>query len=102
LKHGTDVRHSRIDNVTKSVQGKARGHDVIVPGGQPLEDVRAREDEKFEDVPHLASKFKGSLHAFHGDHVRVAGDVAENEGDSDGSELLVSVPREGIVVAHAL
>lgn len=96
------MRHSCIDNVAKSVQGEARRHDVVVPGTQPLEDVRAGKDEQFEDVPHLASEFKGSFHALHGHHVGIACDVAENEGDANGSELFVGVPREGIVMPHAL
>ena len=102
LEKGADVRHSCIDNVTKSLEGEARRRDAVVSRTQTLEDVRAGKNEQFEDVPHLTSEFKGSFHALHGDHVGIACDVTKNEGDADRSKLFVGVPREGVVMPRAL
>jgi hypothetical protein len=67
-----------------------------------LEHVSTGEDEQFKDIPDLASELKVSFHAPHGHHVGIVCDVTKNEGDANGSELIVGVPREGIMMPHAL
>tara|TARA_B110001452_G_scaffold123280_1_gene102232 strand:- start:13272 stop:13511 length:240 start_codon:yes stop_codon:yes gene_type:complete len=79
LEEGSYVHHALVHNVANGVECKAGGNGVFVAYAQALEYVRTCKDKEFENVPHLASKFKGALHAFHRRHIRVARHIAENE-----------------------